>query len=54
MLDRSDKRQPIVIVDQWKSQDLKVMDDYRGWTAFVNYLPKSLDGFVHYAVKCVQ
>ena len=34
-----------VIVDQWKGRDYDIQNgiQFKGWTGFVNYLPKSLD-----------
>ena len=34
-----------VIVDRWKGRNFDIQGDlnFSGWTAFINYLPKSLD-----------
>ena len=54
VLDHSATDRSVVIVDQWKSHDLSIKDEYKGWTAFAIFLPKSFDDCKHYAVKHAQ
>ena len=41
----SDQDQPVVIVDHWKEKNFTVDKGFKGWTAFVSYIPKALDEF---------
>ena len=44
-MEASDGNSHKVIIDQWKSKEFEIKDRFKGWTAFISYIPKALDGF---------